>query len=133
MKATCCIILMVSVSAVLGCALHSSDETGTNTQGTQTEDDAAGAGECARLGESECASNVQCYPVEGQRVAKSGMCKERKAFAACVNDDPERGCRMAFTTAVDPKGNLWEFPNGCTPPGWSRIDGPVPEMDDCPL
>jgi len=84
---------------------------------------------CATIATSECSNSTGCMPVIGMRVDLEQMCVVPKEAVACVESTP---CPGSVRFAVSPSGELWQFPLGCTPPGWS-IGEPMKSIEQqCP-
>lgn len=68
----------------------------------------------------DCARHSNCADIRGRFLDDAGACTVRAALGCSSRYDP---CYYEVTSyAIDPSGQLWQFPNGCTPPGWRTVE-----------
>ncbi|HTV25911.1 MAG TPA: hypothetical protein VMG12_44745, partial [Polyangiaceae bacterium] len=79
---------------------------------------------CSTFAESECRADAFCSPLQAQRLDAARGCQELR-YAGCERNDLD--CSDAETSAVDPEGACWLFPNTCQPLGFGATSSQDPE------
>lgn len=101
--------LIPTVILLVGCGESTEDESSKTNQPSQP------AAECAKLTEAQCMENEACMPMLGMRVIEPDHCVDPGEYLGCTT---EVDCGDALSYARDSAGELWIFPNTCTPDGW---------------
>lgn len=89
---------------------------------------------CSGESGEACGEEEECHRIEGQRYHGDDDCFLEAEVVGC--SDGTCG-DAAITWAIDSDGDLWRFPDGCVPEGWTELDGPpdtapsAPQADNC--
>jgi len=83
--------------------------------------------ECSSRTVADCSGDGLCNPIIGSRLSEAASCADAGEYVTCQD---LFGCGEAVTYARDPSGDLWRFPDTCTPAGWA-VDYPLEPVFEC--